>query len=122
MSSNYEFFSHFAQTGASSISWRSSSRSSPTRCGRRAKSSSMNWRACRCGRTDVSDRTEHGHTPPQIATTGHEWDGIRELNTPLPRWWLWLFDATIIWAVAATGTGTAGRSPRTRSGRCPGPR
>jgi len=33
------------------------------------------------------------------ATTGHEWDGIRELNTPLPRWWLWLFYATIIWAV-----------------------
>ena len=22
------------------------------------------------------------------ATTGHEWDGIKELNTPLPRWWL----------------------------------
>ena len=33
------------------------------------------------------------------ATTGHEWDGLRELNTPLPRWWLWLFYATIIWAV-----------------------
>jgi len=32
-------------------------------------------------------------------TTGHEWDGIHELNTPLPRWWLWLFYATIIWAV-----------------------
>jgi cytochrome c oxidase cbb3-type subunit 3 len=32
-------------------------------------------------------------------TTGHEWDGIRELNTPLPRWWLWTFYATIIWAV-----------------------
>src|ERR1043165_2318465 len=31
-------------------------------------------------------------------TTGHEWDGIKELNTPLPRWWLWLFYATIIWA------------------------
>ena len=28
------------------------------------------------------------------ATTGHEWDGIRELNTPLPRWWLWLFYIT----------------------------
>ncbi len=28
-------------------------------------------------------------------TTGHEWDGIRELNTPLPRWWLWLFYLTI---------------------------
>jgi cytochrome c oxidase cbb3-type subunit 3 len=33
------------------------------------------------------------------ATTGHEWDGIRELNTPLPRWWLWLFYLTIIWAI-----------------------
>ncbi|HXW39751.1 MAG TPA: cytochrome-c oxidase, cbb3-type subunit III, partial [Xanthobacteraceae bacterium] len=32
-------------------------------------------------------------------TTGHEWDGIHELNTPLPRWWLWLFYATIIWSV-----------------------
>jgi cytochrome c oxidase cbb3-type subunit 3 len=36
----------------------------------------------------------------QTATTGHEWDGIQELNTPLPRWWLWTFYATIIWAVA----------------------
>ncbi len=33
------------------------------------------------------------------ATTGHEWDGIKELNTPLPRWWLWLFYATIVWAI-----------------------
>lgn len=33
------------------------------------------------------------------ATTGHEWDGIRELNTPLPRWWLWLFYATIVWSI-----------------------
>lgn len=32
-------------------------------------------------------------------TTGHEWDGIKELNTPLPRWWLWTFYATIIWAL-----------------------
>lgn len=32
-------------------------------------------------------------------TTGHEWDGIQELNTPLPRWWLWLFYITIIWAI-----------------------
>jgi cytochrome c oxidase cbb3-type subunit 3 len=31
-------------------------------------------------------------------TTGHEWDGIKELNTPLPRWWVWLFYATIVWA------------------------
>lgn len=32
-------------------------------------------------------------------TTGHEWDGIEELNTPMPRWWLWCLYATIIWAV-----------------------
>jgi cytochrome c oxidase cbb3-type subunit III len=32
-------------------------------------------------------------------TTGHEWDGIRELNTPLPRWWLWTLYLTIVWAV-----------------------
>lgn len=29
-------------------------------------------------------------------TTGHEWDGIRELDTPLPRWWLYIFYATIV--------------------------
>jgi cytochrome c oxidase cbb3-type subunit 3 len=32
-------------------------------------------------------------------TTGHEWDGIKELNTPLPRWWLLTFYATILWSV-----------------------
>ena len=35
-------------------------------------------------------------------TTGHEWDGIRELNTPLPRWWLYTFYATIIWGIGYT--------------------
>ncbi|MEO9826903.1 MAG: cbb3-type cytochrome c oxidase N-terminal domain-containing protein, partial [Paracoccaceae bacterium] len=35
-----------------------------------------------------------------VDTTGHEWDGIRELNNPLPRWWLWCFYATIVWGVA----------------------
>jgi len=33
------------------------------------------------------------------ATTGHEWDGIKELNTPLPRWWILTFYACIIWAI-----------------------
>ncbi|MEP9375133.1 cytochrome-c oxidase, cbb3-type subunit III [Aquabacter sp. CN5-332] len=33
------------------------------------------------------------------STTGHEWDGIRELNNPLPRWWLWSFYACILWSV-----------------------
>jgi cytochrome c oxidase cbb3-type subunit 3 len=32
-------------------------------------------------------------------TTGHEWDGIKELNTPLPRWWLWVFYATVLWSI-----------------------
>lgn len=32
-------------------------------------------------------------------TTGHEWDGIRELNTPLPKWWLYTFVATILFAI-----------------------
>lgn len=33
------------------------------------------------------------------ATTGHEWDGIRELNTPLPRWWLYVFYVCIVFAL-----------------------
>ncbi|MEX4005720.1 cytochrome-c oxidase, cbb3-type subunit III [Neoaquamicrobium sediminum] len=37
-----------------------------------------------------------------ISTTGHEWDGIRELDNPMPRWWLWTFYATIVWALAYT--------------------
>lgn len=37
-----------------------------------------------------------------VETTGHEWDGIKELNNPLPRWWLWTFYATIVWALAYT--------------------
>jgi cytochrome c oxidase cbb3-type subunit 3 len=34
-----------------------------------------------------------------VETTGHEWDGIKELNNPLPRWWLWTFYATIVFAI-----------------------
>src|SRR5947208_3299652 len=33
------------------------------------------------------------------STTGHEWDGIKELNTPLPRWWVSTFYLTIVWAI-----------------------
>lgn len=34
-----------------------------------------------------------------VETTGHEWDGLKELNNPLPRWWLWIFIICIIWSV-----------------------
>ena len=41
-------------------------------------------------------RSEQVDAVTGTPTTGHEWDGLRELNTPLPRWWLWLFYATIV--------------------------
>ncbi|MGE3248151.1 MAG: cytochrome-c oxidase, cbb3-type subunit III [Beijerinckiaceae bacterium] len=34
-----------------------------------------------------------------ITTTGHEWDGLKELNNPLPRWWLYTMYLTIVWGV-----------------------
>lgn len=38
---------------------------------------------------------------PDDNTTGHVWDGnLREYNNPLPRWWLWLFVLTIVFALS----------------------
>jgi cytochrome c oxidase cbb3-type subunit 3 len=38
---------------------------------------------------------------PLDNTTGHVWDeNLRELNNPLPRWWMWLFILTVIFALA----------------------
>lgn len=42
---------------------------------------------------------EKSRQRPDPGDTGHEWDGIKEYDNPLPRWWLWLFYATIIWSV-----------------------
>jgi len=42
----------------------------------------------------MSDKTRIDE-PTGTEFVGHEWDGIEELNTPLPRWWLWTFYATI---------------------------
>ncbi len=36
---------------------------------------------------------------PQVETTGHSWDGIEELNNPLPRWWVWVLYACIVWGI-----------------------
>lgn len=44
----------------------------------------------------------HGRDVDELSgteTTGHEWDGIKELNTPLPSWWVWVFYATVAWSV-----------------------
>ena len=36
----------------------------------------------------------------EMQTTGHVWDeNLTELNTPMPRWWMWLFYITIIFAL-----------------------
>ena len=35
----------------------------------------------------------------QVATTGHAWDELEELNNPLPRWWIWLFYITLVFAI-----------------------
>ncbi len=42
--------------------------------------------------------TKRIDAPTGTETVGHEWDGIEELNTPLPRWWLYTFYATIVFA------------------------
>jgi cytochrome c oxidase cbb3-type subunit 3 len=46
----------------------------------------------------MTDHSEIDHVSG-TELTGHQWDGIKELNTPLPRWWLFTFYATIIWAI-----------------------
>ncbi len=40
-----------------------------------------------------------GGEPYEVESTGHEWDGITELNHPLPRWWFNLFIITTVFAV-----------------------
>ncbi len=56
-------------------------------------------------RTTTNRRTI-GHEPKEIdpvtgvETTGHVWDGdLKELNKPLPKWWLYTFYACVVWAI-----------------------
>jgi cytochrome c oxidase cbb3-type subunit 3 len=47
----------------------------------------------------MSDKNPNIDELSGTETTGHEWDGIEELNTPMPRWWLWVFYASIVVAL-----------------------
>jgi len=42
-----------------------------------------------------NDKKKH----EEVSTTGHEWDGIQEYNNPLPRWWVWVFYACVVFAI-----------------------
>ena len=37
--------------------------------------------------------------PTGVEKVGHEWDGIEELNNPLPKWWIWTFYVTVAWGI-----------------------
>lgn len=77
----------------------------------------------------TNDSNKHGREVDEISgteTTGHEWDGIKELDTPMPRWWVWTFYATIVFAIGYViyypaipliTTSTAGISGITQRGR-----
>jgi cytochrome c oxidase cbb3-type subunit III len=39
------------------------------------------------------------HKPGEVPTTGHSWDGIEEYDNPMPRWWVWVFYACIVWGI-----------------------
>lgn len=43
-------------------------------------------------------RSKRIDEPSAGETLGHEFDGIREYDTPLPRWWLWLFVGSIVFS------------------------
>lgn len=49
--------------------------------------------------SDKNDQNKDIDDHSGIETTGHEWDGIKELNNPLPRWWLIIFYATIVFSI-----------------------
>lgn len=48
----------------------------------------------------AADREREIDSVTGAETTGHVWDGdLKELNKPLPRWWVWVFYATILWSI-----------------------
>ena len=62
----------------------------------------------------MSERERDEHSG--VETTGHEWDGIKELDNPLPRWWLWVFYgsiavAVVYWILMPAWPGLKGYTP-----------
>ena len=47
----------------------------------------------------MTDRLPEIDSHSGVETTGHEWDGIKELNNPLPRWWRFIFWASVVAAI-----------------------
>ena len=90
----YETVAHFAAAGAPSTSSRCSSASLVYALWPATRADFDDAaRIAAARRTDDGRRRTKSTTVTGTATTGHEWDGIKELNTPLPRWWLWTFYA-----------------------------
>ena len=53
-----------------------------------------------CGAFLWSQSIHHPETAQTTNTTGHVWDEtLQEYNNPLPRWWMWLFYLTIVFAL-----------------------
>jgi len=62
----------------------------------------------------MSERERDEHSG--VETTGHEWDGLKELDNPLPRWWLWVFYGCIVvaivyWVLMPAWPGLKGYTP-----------
>jgi cytochrome c oxidase cbb3-type subunit 3 len=51
------------------------------------------------GNLEMSETDKEVDVLSGVETTGHSWDGIKELNNPLPRWWLYIWYGTIFWAI-----------------------
>ena len=51
------------------------------------------------GNLEMSETDKEVDALSGVETTGHSWDGIKELNNPLPRWWLYIWYGTIFWAI-----------------------